>query len=94
MMRYTMEMLNKMMERNGGSLDLSGCTGLTALPDNLTVAGWLDLSRCTGLTALPDNLTVGRWLDLRECTGLTELPDNLKVGSYILVDGRKFRTET
>ena len=58
MMRYTMGMLNKMMMRNGGCLDLSGCMGLTALPDNLTVAGWLNLDGCTGLTALPDNLTV------------------------------------
>jgi hypothetical protein len=41
----------------GGSLDLTGCTGLTALPDGLTVGGWLDLSGCTGLTALPDGLT-------------------------------------
>lgn len=41
MMRYTMEMLNKMMECSGGSLDLSGCTGLTQLPDNLTVDGWI-----------------------------------------------------
>ena len=41
MIRYTVEMINKMMERNGGSLDLSGCTGLTALPDNLTVGGWI-----------------------------------------------------
>ena len=58
MMRYTMEMLNKMMERSGGCLDLSGCTGLTALPDNLTVGGSLYLDGCTGLTAIPDNLRV------------------------------------
>ena len=32
----------------GGSLDLR-CTGITALPDNLTVGGYLDL-RCTGIT--------------------------------------------
>ena len=62
MMRYTMKMLKKTMERNGGSLDLSRCTGLTALPDNLTVGSWLDLSGCTGLTELPDNLTVGSWI--------------------------------
>ena len=42
-----------------GDLDLSGCTGLTALPDGLSVGGGLDLSGCTGLTALPDWLSVG-----------------------------------
>ena len=93
-MRYTMKMLKKTMERNGGSLDLSRCTGLTELPDNLTVVSWLDLSGCTGLTALPDNLTVGSWLDLSGCTGLTELPDNLTVGSWIYRDGRKFWRKT
>lgn len=46
MMRYTMEMLNKMMERSGGCLDLSGCTGLTALPDNLTVSRLLSIDGC------------------------------------------------
>jgi hypothetical protein len=35
-----------------GSLDLSG-TGITSLPDNLTVGGWLDLSG-TGITSLPE----------------------------------------
>lgn len=40
-MRYTVDMLNKIMMRNGGCLDLSGCTGLTELPDNLTVGGWI-----------------------------------------------------
>ena len=33
----------------GGSLDLRG-TGITSLPDNLTVGGWLDLSG-TGITS-------------------------------------------
>jgi len=44
---------------------LRGCTGLTALPDNLHVEGWLDLRGCTGLTALPDNLHVKGGLGLR-----------------------------
>ncbi|EGW47748.1 hypothetical protein HMPREF0666_01113, partial [Prevotella sp. C561] len=63
----------------GGSLDLENCTGITALPDNLTVGGSLDLENCTGITALPDNLTVGGYLDLRG-TGIAALPDNLTVG--------------
>ena len=48
----------------GGDLSLSGCTGLTALPDGLTVGGSLYLDGCTGLTALPDGLTVGGYLYL------------------------------
>lgn len=38
-----------------GSLDLQGCTGLTSLPDNLTVGGSLDLQGCTGLTKVIHN---------------------------------------
>ncbi len=67
----------------GGGLDLSG-TGITQLPDNLTVGGWLDL-RGTGITQLPDNLTVGGWLDLRG-TGITQKQDDrvrrLQNGDY------------
>ena len=55
-----------------GSLDLRGCTGLTALPDNLQVSGSLYLCGCTGLTALPDNLQVSGSLDLGGCTGLSK----------------------
>ena len=91
MIRYTLEMLKKMMMRNDGWLDLEGCTELTALPDNLTVAGSLDLSGCTGLTALPDNLTVADWLDLSGCTGLTALPDNLTVAGLIYCDGLELK---
>ena len=42
-------------------LRLSGCTGLTTLPEGLTVGdgATLDLSGCTGLTTLPEGLTVG-----------------------------------
>ena len=40
----------------GGSLDLSG-TGVTTLPDGLTVGGWLDL-RGTGVTTLPGNAKI------------------------------------
>ena len=67
-----------------GNLDLR-CTGITSLPDNLTVGGSLDLSG-TGITSLPDNLTVGGSLDLR-CTGITSLPDNLTVGGWLDLSG-------
>ena len=69
----------------GGSLYLRG-TGITALPDNLTVGGYLDLENCTGITALPDNLTVGGSLDLRG-TGIAALPDNLTVGGSLYLRG-------
>ena len=83
-MKLSVEQAQKMMDRNDGNLDLRG-TGITALPDNLTVGGWLDLSG-TGITTLPDNLTVGGWLDLRG-TGITSLPDNLTVGDSLYLRG-------
>ena len=52
----------------GGYLDLRG-TGITSLPDGLTVGGSLDLEG-TGITSLPDGLTVGGSLYLRG-TGIT-----------------------
>jgi len=62
----------------GGSLDLSGCTGLTSLPEGLSVGESLYLSGCTGLTSLPEGLSVGGSLDLSGCTGLTSLPEGLE----------------
>ena len=56
MKKYTLEQLNEMMKKNGGWLDLNGCTGLTALPDNLMVGGLLNLSGCTGLRSEARNL--------------------------------------
>lgn len=57
-MEFTLEELKKMMEENDGNLDLEGCTGITSLPEGLTVGGYLDL-RGTGITALPEGLKVG-----------------------------------
>ena len=67
-----------------GSLDLRG-TGITSLPDNLTIGDSLYL-RGTGITSLPDNLTIGGSLDLRG-TGITSLPDNLTIGGYLDLRG-------
>lgn len=47
MKKLTLEQAKKIMDENDGSLDLSN-TGITALPDNLTVGGWLNL-RGTGI---------------------------------------------
>ena len=69
----------------GGSIDLRG-TGITSLPDGLTVGGSIDLQDCTGITSLPDGLTVGGYLDLRG-TGITSLPDGLTVGGYLDLRG-------
>ncbi len=52
-MEITIEQAQAMMNSNSGSLDLSG-TGITALPEGLTVGGSLYLSD-TGITALPVN---------------------------------------
>ena len=62
-MKLSIKKAKMLMKNNCGNLDLSG-TGITPLPDNLTVGGSLCLSG-TGITSLPDNLTVGGWLDLR-----------------------------
>ena len=60
------------------SLNLSGCSGLTALPsmEMLTQLTSLNLSGCSGLTALPDMemLTQLTSLNLSGCSGLTALP--------------------
>ena len=66
-------------ENNGLILDLFDCTGLTQLPENLSVNGSLDLTRCTGLTHLPESLSVNGSLRLTSCTGLTQLPETLSV---------------
>ena len=86
-MELTLAQAQNMMDANGGSLDLGGCTGMTALPEGLTVGGWLYLGGCTGLTALPEGLTVGDWLYLGGCTGLTALPEGLTVGGSLDLGG-------
>jgi hypothetical protein len=70
-----------------GSLDLSQCTSLKILPDNLTVDGDLNLRECKGLESLPDNLKVSGDLNLVGCTSLESLPDNLKVGGDLYLSG-------
>ena len=84
-MRYTLDELKEIMQGNDGSLDLRG-TGITVLPDGLTVGGSLDLEGCTGVTVLPDGLTVGGNLYLSG-TGITVLPDGLTVGGNLYLRG-------
>ena len=85
--KMTIDEATERMERDGGSLFLSNCTSLTALPEGLAVGGWLDLSSCTSLTALPEGLAVGGSLWLSGCTGLTALPENLAVGGSLDLSG-------
>ena len=70
---------------HGGYLDLRG-TGITSLPEGLTVGGSLDLEGCTGITSLPEGLTVGGYLYLRG-TGITSLPEGLTVGGSLDLRG-------
>ena len=87
---HNMKLANYELEENdggfyyGGYLDLEG-TGITSLPENLTVGGSLDLEG-TGITSLPENLTVGGSLYL-EGTGITSLPENLTVGGSLYLEG-------
>ena len=76
-----------------GSLYLRG-TGITSLPEGLTVGGSLDLEGCTGITSLPEGLTVGESLDLEGCTGITSLPEGLTVGGWLYLEGCTGITDT
>ena len=78
---------NDVCYRVEGGLYLDDRTGLTALPENLSVGGNLYLGGCTGLTALPENLSVEGDLYLGGCTGLTALPENLSVEGDLYLDG-------
>ena len=68
----------------GGTLDLRG-TGITSLPEGLTVGGCLDLEGCIGITSLPEGLTVGGYLYLRD-TGIT---NTSKVKKKLSPDARR-----
>ena len=69
-----------------GYLYLNG-TGITSLPEGLTVGGSLNLHG-TSITSLPNDLTVGGCLDLRG-TRITSLPECLTVGGYLNLHGTR-----
>ena len=79
-MELTLAECKKMMEQNGGNLDLS-CSEVTSLPVGLTVKGDLYLSH-TDVTSLPDGLKVEGDLDLFS-TRIEKIPDNLTVGGCL-----------
>lgn len=58
-------------------LDLTNCTQLETLPENLT-AGSLVLSGCTALTSLPEGLEVS-FLDISDCEEFTTWPASAAV---------------
>ena len=90
-MKYTLEELQKRMEKNNGDLVLIG-TPITSLPKGLTVGGSLYLSG-TQITSLPEGLTVGGWLDLRG-TQITSLPEGLTVAGDIAIRGTQITNRT
>lgn len=94
-MKLTLEEAKRLMDTNGGYLDLRG-TQITALPDNLTVGGWLDL-RGTQITdkererskvrRLKDGDYVeGRYIYCDGC--LTHIKGTRRAGGYTLYIGR------
>ena len=95
-MTYTLEQLERMKDRFD-SLDLRGCTGLSALPDGLTVCGSLDLRGCTGLENIRKerskvkHLNEGDYFPGRYiyCDGiLTHIKKEKKLGKYTLYIGK------
>ena len=85
-MKLSIETANKLMKMNGGWLDLSG-TGVTSLPENLTVGGSLDLSG-TGVTSSENirRLRNGDYKDGRYLYAdniLTHVKRKLIAGGYL-----------
>ena len=86
----------QIMERNGGSLYLRG-TGITSLPEGLTVGGSLDLEGCTGINneakerRKVKKLTNGEYCDGRYLYAdgiLTHVKKKKVVGAYALFVGK------
>ena len=90
-MKLSIETANKLMKMNGGWLDLSG-TGVTSLPENLTVGGSLDLS-VTGVTSSENirRLRNGDYKDGRYLYAdniLTHVKRKLIAGGYTYFEGK------
>lgn len=66
-------------------LDLSGCRGITALPDGLRVNGWLDVAG-SGITTLPDGQSIPlRWRGVQVTERVAFDPDSI-TGADILAE--------
>ena len=68
-----------------GSIILND-SGITSLPENLTVGGSLNLSGCKELKEPPKNLAVG-WSLILNDSGITSLPENPAVGWSLYLSG-------
>ena len=93
-MELTLKKARKMIQHNGGYLDLGGCTGITALPENLTVGGSLYL-RGTGITAKErgkvKQLCEGDYVEGRYLYAdgiLTHIKGRRKVGEHTFYIGK------
>jgi hypothetical protein len=60
-----------------GSLDLTRCRSLTALPSNLKGISSLNLRGCNQLQQIPEGTVVTSWVDVGE-TALTGLPKSMQ----------------
>jgi hypothetical protein len=80
--QLTEDLLSRIRSENITSLDLTDCSRLTSLPENLPSGlTSLDLTWCTSLRSLPENLPSGiTSLYLRKCSSLRSLPENLPSG--------------
>ncbi len=91
-MILTLEQAKEIMVSNDGNLYLSSCTGLTQLPDGLTVGGWLDL-RGTQITGrqkvkrlMDGEYVLGRYL---YCDGiLTHIKKTRSIDGFTLYIGK------
>ncbi|MBM3967951.1 MAG: hypothetical protein FJ308_23290 [Planctomycetes bacterium] len=66
---------------------MSGCSGLTSLPEGFKPQGDVGLWGCTGLRSLPDVFKPQGNVELDGCTGLTSLPEGFNPQGYVYLHG-------
>lgn len=89
-MKLTLEKAKAMMDQNNGNLYLRG-TGITALPDNLTVGGGLDLSGTKITNPTVKKLCQGDYVPGKYLYAdgiLTHIKKKKKIGEYTLFVGK------
>ncbi|GLH30346.1 hypothetical protein WSS15_29960 [Acetobacter pasteurianus] len=70
-------------------MNISGCTELRKIPDELNLKSSLIMRNCPKVEELPANLRLGRHLDISGSTGIKEIPSNAEIGGGIIVRGCK-----
>jgi len=73
-------------------LSLDGCTGISALPDDIDIDHGLSLDGCTQLSSIPSYLYVKGYLSLSSCDSLSSLPESLNVGNLNLSNCKNIRS--